>query len=531
MDLETDCIPLVRSHSLNGLVKDYLLRKPELNQFYKHSPDASGIREAIQGKSVFPPSQRKLLSDVLKEQYTQTGLLDKKREELIDALNNPNCFTVTTGQQLGILLGPLYTVIKIANAISLALQAESDNPGHRIIPIFWMASEDHDIEEINHFHYNHKKYVWNTSGSGPAGRLSTEGVIAVLKEALGEKHKLPAMQDFVDLCTAAYSKPTLAEATRYLTHHLFAETSLLILDADHETLKREFSTIMLSDIIGELSHKASRKAIDDLSETYKIQVEGREINFFYMAENYRERIERSSTGFSTVDKRFNWTADSLKDELFRHPEAFSPNVIMRPVYQEFILPNLAYVGGAAEVAYWLELKPVFDAHQVSYPILILRNSVMFLNRINHHRFNNSGLRPDELLLPLHELEKVNLHRHSNLDFNLANEKEELANWFEKLESKASQIQPSLGSSARAMKQRFMHQTQRFALKLIREAKKKERTGEHRVHEIYDHLHPNNSLQERVYCLPHFLEHYSFQLLGDLIKHMEPEGKHMLVFKY
>ncbi|MEZ5172378.1 MAG: bacillithiol biosynthesis cysteine-adding enzyme BshC, partial [Bacteroidia bacterium] len=444
---------------------------------------------------------------------------------------NPNCFTITTGQQLGLLLGPLYTVIKISNAISLALRAEADNPGKRIIPVFWMASEDHDIEEINHFHYKHKKFVWNTSGSGPAGRLSTEGVLTLLKEAFGEQHNLPAMQDFADLCTVAYSKPTLAEATRFLTHHLFAETNLLILDADHPALKREFSPVILRDITDELSYKASRKAIDELSESYKIQVEGREINFFYMADGYRERIERSSTGFSTVDSRFNWTADSLSDELSRHPEAFSPNVMMRPVYQEFILPNLAYIGGAAEVAYWLELKPVFEAHQVSYPVLILRNSVMFLNRVNHHRFKNSGLRPDELLLPLHELEKANLLRHSNLDYNLTQEKAELETWFEKLESTASQIQPSLGTSARAMKQRFLHQTERFALKLIREAKKKERTGDYRVHEIYAHLHPNNSLQERVYCIPHFLEEYSFQLLGDLTNHMVPEGKHMLIFKY
>jgi bacillithiol biosynthesis cysteine-adding enzyme BshC len=531
MELQSDCIPLVDNPSINPLIRDYLLEHQDLKSLYAYSPDFKGIQEALQQRKSFPASRRMILTDTLLEQYITLGLADEKRVALIESLRLTTTFTVTTGQQLGLILGPLYTILKISNTIALASELSKRNPENRFVPVFWLASEDHDIEEINHFVLNQRKFTWSSNQSGPAGRLKTEGIAELLIEAFQEHAEVPGMKSFIDLCNTAYRLPNLSQATRYLVHHLFADTDLLIIDADHPELKRQFSQIMFEDITKQVSYHKSRKPIAQLETSYHVQVQGREINFFYLSTGSRERIELSSSGYQTTDGQHHWSEAELLHEIGQSPEAFSPNVMMRPVYQEFILPNLAYIGGAAELAYWLELKPVFEAFEVPFPAVLLRNSAMFLNRVNHHRFVNAGLKNQDLFLSLHELEKKVVLSQSATDFSLKNETSDLETWFLQLTEKASLVHPSLERASEAMKQRFLNQTDRFAKKLIREAKKKERENGFRIHELYEHLHPNNSLQERVHCLPHFLEHYCSDFLRLLLENMHCEPASMVVFKF
>ncbi len=531
MELQSDCIPFVENPSINPLIRDYLLQHESLRNLYNYSPDFKGLGQSIEPRSSFPASRRMVLADVLLAQYQTLGLADEKRTKLIASLRHADTFTVTTGQQLGLLLGPLYTVIKIANTVALATEMKAQHPQKQFVPVFWLASEDHDIDEINHFSFNHQKFVWNTNQSGPAGRLKTEGIKELLGEAFEKFTDVPGLNQFIELCNQAYRLPDLSQATRFLVHHLFADTDLLIIDADHPDLKRQFSQIMFEDITKQVSYHKSRKPIAQLETSYHVQVQGREINFFYLSTGSRERIELSSSGYQTTDGQYQWSEAELLHEIGQSPEAFSPNVMMRPVYQEFILPNLAYIGGAAELAYWLELKPVFEAFEVHFPVVLLRNSAMFLNRVNHHRFVNAGLKNQDLFLSLHELEKKVVLSQTATDFSLKNETSDLETWFLQLTEKASLVHPSLERASEAMKQRFLNQTDRFAKKLIREAKKKERENGFRIHELYEHLHPNNSLQERVHCLPHFLEHYCSDFLRLLLENMHCEPASMVVFKF
>lgn len=531
MELQSDCIPLVDNPSINPLIRDYLLQHQDLKSLYAYSPDFKGIQEALQQRKSFPASRRMILTDALLEQYKTLGLADEKRVALIESLRQTTTFTVTTGQQLGLILGPLYTILKISNTIALASELSKRNPENRFVPVFWLASEDHDIEEINHFVLNQRKFTWSSNQSGPAGRLKTEGIAELLIEAFQEHAEVPGMKSFIDLCNAAYRLPNLSQATRYLVHHLFADTDLIVLDADCHELKQQFSQIVFQDITQQISYRESRKAIIQLEKKYHVQVQGREINFFYLSDGYRERIEATENGYQTTDGLNSWTKDTLREEIDLNPEAFSPNVIMRPVYQEFILPNLAYFGGAAELAYWLELKPVFDAFHVNYPVVLLRNSAMFINRVNHHRFLNAGLQDKDLFLSLHELEKKVVLNQTDIDFGLNKEMSELASWFINLNEKASLIHPSLETSSEAMKKRFVNQTEKFAKKLIREAKKKERDSGLRIHELYEYLHPNNSLQERVLCLPEFVLQFNSDIIQLLASKMIPEGKQLLIVKF
>ncbi len=524
-------IPVSETGKIQKLVKDYLDGAPSLKSLYEFEPSLDSFEKAMLLKRSFPIENREVLSKSLNQQYKESGLLNESLEERIKLIESEDTFTVTTGQQNGILLGPLYTVLKICNTIALAKELKERFPSKNFLPVFWMATEDHDIDEIRSVNVAGRKYTWETQQNGAAGRLSNEGLTDLLKLIKANLDENEGSKLFLEICQKAYELDDLSKATRYLVHSLFEKEGLIIIDADRKELKQVFAPIISNDIFNEVSFQESQKAINQLNRNYKVQVNGREVNFFYLREGYRERIEKTQSGFSTSDGRYIFSEEELKSEIENSPERFSPNVMMRPVYQESILPNLAYFGGGAEVSYWLELKPVFDAHKIAYPILLLRNSVMILDRTNHHRFTNNKLSERDLFLPLSILEKRFALQESEDDLELRAELEVLNQWLDRIEEKASRIHPSLIASAQAMGARFKHQTNRFSLKLIREAKRKERIGENRMKLLYDYIYPNGKLQERQESLLTYCHEFGPGFLDNLIKSQAPVGNSFILMFY
>jgi len=524
-------VPVSETGKIQKLVKDYLDGNPSLKNLYEFEPEMDSFEKAMLLKQSFPVRNREVLCQSLIDQYKETGLLSESLEARIKLLESDDTFTITTGQQNGILLGPLYTALKICNTIALAKALKEKFPSKNFLPVFWMATEDHDIDEIRTVNVCGKKYTWETQQTGAAGKLSNKGLTDLIQQIKAELSENESSELFLEICRKAYELNDLSKATRYLAHFLFENEELIIIDADRKELKQIFTSIISNDIFNELSFQESQKAIKQLNENYKVQVNGREINFFYLREGYRERIERTSSGFRTADSKFIFSEEDLKSEIENSPERFSPNVMMRPVYQETILPNLAYFGGGAELSYWLELKPVFDAYNTQYPILLLRNSAMVLDRTNHHRYNNSKLSAKDLFLPLSTLEKRFALLQAEDDLELKAELEILNQWLQRIEQKASKIHPSLKASALAMGARFKHQTNQFSLKLIREAKRKERIGENRIEQLFKYVYPNGKLQERQESLLTYFHEFGSGFIDDLIESQDPTGNSFVLMFY
>ncbi len=380
-------------------VVDYLNQEPTLKEFYQYSHDDEGYKQKI-AQRTFSQQHREILVKVLQQQYK--GILDTESlvAKNIEALAHENTFTVTTGQQVHIYLGPLYVVNKILSTIAKCRELAKQYPENTFVPVFWMASEDHDFEEINHLNLYYKKFVWEGEEGfeGAVGRLNPLSINNLREDINGVLNNDHEATKLLDLFTEAYTKfDTLANATRYVLNILFGEQGLVVLDADNIEQKQLLKTYITNDIFGTENVNAAREITEKLAEDYKAQIHPREINFFYLTPKGRYRVAKEDGVYKALDSDIEFTEEQLKQEIEQHPENFSPNVVLRPLYQEVILPNIAYIGGSAEVNYWLQLKTVFDANEVQFPIIELRKSLILLNEKTVQNINDLGFEPINFL--------------------------------------------------------------------------------------------------------------------------------------
>lgn len=356
---ETRCF----SSTVNRLLARDEKIKPFINQF----PNLKSFGEIISERT-FSGNRTELVS-VLKGQYqniTSSDLLNQN----IELLKNENTFTITTGHQLNIFTGPLYFIFKIVSAINLAKDLKIAFPNKNFVPVYWMATEDHDFEEINHTYLSGKKIEWKNNVAGATGRLATKTIIQALNDYKGVLGISKNAQKLLDIVSKAYADDkTLAEATRYLANELFGEYGLIIIDADDKILKSQFIDIIEQDIIQQNSFKNIEECSKKLAKIdIEAQVNPREINFFYLTDDLRERIVFEYGKYQVLNTEITFNEAELKKEIKENPERFSPNVVIRPLYQEVILPNLAYIGGGGELAYWLQLKSNFDFYKINFPL-------------------------------------------------------------------------------------------------------------------------------------------------------------------
>ena len=372
--MPTDCIRYQNSGYFSSLIVDYLDQKSSLNSLYNRFPTIENFEAQITEKEAnYNQENRKLLVAVLQKQ-NQNSTISEATQNNILALAQANTYTITTGHQLNLFSGPLYFLYKIISTINLAYELKAKYPQSNFVPIYWMATEDHDFEEINYFNFKGKKFRWNKESSGPVGRLSTEGLDAVFEVFAQELGSGSNAEKIKELFRKSYlGHATLTEATRFLANELFGQYGLVILDADSTELKRTLIPYIKDELENQTSFKTVQKSIEKL-ENYSVQVNPREINLFYIEDNLRERIIFEEDKYFVNNTKISFSKDQILSELENHPEKFSPNVIMRPLYQEIILPNLCYIGGGGEIAYWLELKAFFEAVNITFPILLVRNS-------------------------------------------------------------------------------------------------------------------------------------------------------------
>jgi len=171
-----DCIPFRETNYFSSLICDYLDENPKLKQFYNRFPNIDNFKEQIQEKqSSYSNLNRKTLIDILNSQYSKIES-SKLTQKNIELLFQENTYTITTGHQLNLFTGPLYFLYKIISAINLSKQLRKKYPNQNFVPVYWMATEDHDFEEINYFNYKGKKIHWNRESKGAVGELSTKGL-------------------------------------------------------------------------------------------------------------------------------------------------------------------------------------------------------------------------------------------------------------------------------------------------------------------------------------------------------------------
>ena len=348
--MPNDCVTYQNSGYFSKLIVDYLDEKSELQSLYNRFPKIENFQGQIDEKSKnFPFENREILVSALEKQY-ENFEISKSTSQNIQLLKLSNSYTITTGHQLNLFTGPLYFLYKIATTINLCKELKQKYPTQNFVPIYWMATEDHDFDEINYFNFKDQKFRWNRESKGPVGRLSTEGLDLVY-EAFSKEIGLGNNAKYLlDLFKKSYLEhQNLATATRFLANELFKNEGLVIIDADAKELKKLFVPYVKRELVEQTSFHKVNEILPKL-EAYNIQVNPREINLFYIQNELRERIIFENGNYTINNTTLKFSEKELLIELENNPENFSPNVILRPLYQEIILPNLCYIGGGGEIA-------------------------------------------------------------------------------------------------------------------------------------------------------------------------------------
>lgn len=530
--MQTQNIPFSQTNLFSKLILDYISNDENVKPFYNYEINIDAIEKTIADKQK-ENIDRKILVETIEKQYADVGVLHQHLKNNIDSLINEKTFCIVTAHQLNIFGGPLYYIYKIAQTISTCKQLKAKYPNYNFVPVYWLGSEDHDFEEINHIYLYNKKIEWQDKQGGATGAYSTQSIFPLIDEIktiLGENKYA---NQLIEIFQKAYSQPTLTQATRYLVNALFGECGLVVIDGNDKAFKQHYAEVMKDELINQNSIKLVVKQLEQLeAKGYKQQAFPREINLFYLSKNSRERIEfdASISKYTVLNTQYSFTKDEILQELQNHPERFSPNVILRPLFQQKILPSLAYIGGAGELSYWLQLKPVFDFYNVNFPLLILRNSALLIYDATSKKIEKIGFEIQDFFKETDELKKEFISKNTEEDIDVSIYKNEIETTFSKLQELTKNIDASLVNTVGAELQKSLQSIESIQKRLMKSLKQKNETELNQIEKIKSQLFPNNSLQERVENFSVYYAKYGQAFIVELIEQFDVYNKQFLLIQ-
>lgn len=480
------------------------------------------------------PQSRTVLVKALQSQYenVSTSQLTKQNIQLLE---HDNTFTITTGHQLNLFTGPLYFFYKIISTINLCKELKQQFPEQHFVPIYWMASEDHDFEEINYFNFKGKKVQWNRTASGVVGELDLDDLNHVFEAFASQLNTSSNAETLKQLFKEAYLEhQDLTQAMRYLVNALFKEYGLVIVDGNDSALKRLFIPYIETELTQQISFAKvtlANEQLNALDGNYKIQVNPREINLFYIKQGLRERIVEQEGVYRVHNSNITWNQTEILQELNEFPERFSPNVIMRPLYQEVILPNLCYIGGGGELAYWLQLKLNFEAQNVVFPMLLLRNSVLITTEKQKEKLKKLDVTINDLFLNQDDLMTKVTKAISKVAIDFSSQKAHLQQQFEALYALAEATDKSFKGAVAAQERKQIKGLENLEKRLLKAQKRKLNDHLERVKEIQNELFPNHSLQERNMNFSEFYLEYGNTFISKLISELQPLKGEFLILEF
>ncbi|MBC7874658.1 MAG: bacillithiol biosynthesis cysteine-adding enzyme BshC [Ferruginibacter sp.] len=526
MDCTSTRLPYRQTGAFSKMALDYIDQAAVLQPFFAHPPTLQGIQKAIEARKQFvtnlPGGQagREVLVRELKKQYEGVEITGKVKEN-IERLVSKDTFTITTAHQNNIFTGPLYFIYKIIHVIKLADHLKTLLPGSNFVPVFYIGSEDADLDELNHIYLGGEKLVWKTTQTGAVGRMKVDKQLLKLIGSMeGQLSVLPNGNDIINRVKEYYKEGIpIQDATFHFVNSLFGEFGLVVLLPDNAVLKKQMAKLFEDDLLHQTASGIVEKTAEKLEAAgYKVQANPREINLFYLKDDRRDRIAGLGAKYSILSTKIEFTKEDLLKELQEHPERFSPNVILRGLYQETILPNIAFIGGGGETAYWLQLKDLFDHYKVPFPVLVLRNSFLIVEKKWQEKISHLGFTVEDFFLPEPELLSRLVAKESRNETKLNGSLTELEKLYEAFKKQAAVVDSTLEKHVDALKQKTVYRLQELEKKMLRAEKRKFTDQQRQIHSIKEHLFPAGGLQERRENLSYYYAKWGKGFIEQLYKY-------------
>ncbi len=462
------------------LFADYTENKDFLRTFFGFPPEKEHITDQILLKSQsFSKEKRERLAEAIRASYGQIKPSPAQIKNL-ESLKEENTFTISCGHQLNLAGGPMYVAFKILTILRYCDFLNHEFPEYQFVPVHWLANEDHDLDEISAFTFFGQSHSFRPEGSGASGAVSARGLAGQMR----------SIRDMPSWMPEAYEAcENLNDATIRWLQHAFGESGLLVLDASQKSLKESFLPFALSELKEGWVEKEVLKQTERLEASgYKAQVYPRPINLFYLAEGERLRLERSSDGYQTHDGKYRWSGNEAVEFFTANPEKLSPNVAFRPLYSQLILPDVAFVGGPAEISYWLQLKTVFEKTGTPFPVLIPRFSGMYISSNQKGRMEKLGLSAEDLFLEEHQIRK----EITRMEW----QKPDLEEVYAGLISLCRETDPTLVPALKSELVKIEKQMEGIEKRMAKAAEQKKEQEISQIKNLLAKLFPDGGLQER-----------------------------------
>ena len=513
-------------NSIPKLIKDFLGKK--LDGFQNKTFDLDHFKNQMSEKqNSYSDDKRELLYNTIFSQ-NQEEQLSPKQLEFFFSLKDKNTFTITTGHQLNLFTGPVFFIYKILQTIKTAEFLKSKFPEQNFVPVFWMATEDHDFDEINHFKTREHYYEIKGNAGGDVGNIKIDETFFIQEFEKEFKDNLYGTELILWIKKAYQKGNSHTQAIRYLVNQLFAEYGLLTIDGNSKELKSQVKNVFRKELLSNQLFETTKTQREFLEKEYhKVQVNPREINLFYLTET-RNRIEKINKEYHILETDLKFSELEILNELENHPEKFSPNAVLRPAYQETIMPNLAYVGGNAEIMYWIELKDYFESINLPFPILIPRNSMLFLEEKTFRKIENSGLETQDFFGNFAEVINQKILDNNEIKSLLEQKELDLLNSFSEIKTKAEQTDKTFVNLVNAEETRQLKSFKRMQKRLLKAEKIKQSEKFDQMQNLFLKVHPGGTWQERVFNFSVFYADFGKQWIADSYQQMDVQKSELII---
>ena len=521
-------ISLKQLPGLPRLVHDYYYDYGRVGEFFDgdfRDPSAL-LRQAERAASRTLP--RGSLAAILTEQNRGYGCGPRTLAN-IQKIDRERACAVVTGQQVGLFSGPLYTIFKALTAVRLAERLSRSGAGP-CVPVFWLASEDHDLAEIDHVAVVDKENRLEEIRCGipsPEAKIPASKILlpAEISEAIGRLQDLTLDSEFkteiIEHLSDAYRPGrSFVEAFAVWMTRLFTPHGLIFIDAGHPGLKEIGKDVFRREIAEDSPATGTALAASDrLSQGgYEEQVHLHPgiLNIFF-AERERQTIQVGEGGFVVKESGRKFTKDELLTVAAEKPHVFSPNVLLRPLYQDSLLPTVAYVGGPGEIAYFAQTKGIYEAFHLPMPVVYPRQTVTILEKKIEHVLTKYGLTVPDLWRRADQIisDEAKKQIPTALSEALRLAALHLEQDLGSIQSEAAALEPTLRESTDLALSKMNQQLRYLETKINRASAKKNEIEMRQLDKAMTHLTPNHHLQERVLnIVPYFLK-YGYPLLDRL----------------
>jgi bacillithiol biosynthesis cysteine-adding enzyme BshC len=496
----------------HNLFLDYLYEFENVADFYKYN---------FRDKEKYPDIFRNILKSrnslnfniakLIEEQYNSVQSSSEKTKKNIRLLESPKTIAVITGQQLGLLGGPLYTIYKIITALKLSSQLNERFNDFNFVPVFWMESDDHDFNEV------HKVTVLNNDNNivtikykedvsddeirpGVGNLIFDDSIVEFINQLEQSLRNTEFKERIISGIKNIYQPGrTFKQSFRDLLHWLFDEYGLIIFDPSTDEVKQALKPIFLREINNFRAHTQKLVSVSaKLEDVYHAQVKVKPVNMFYHIENGRYSIEPVEEIFKLKRKRKQFTKEEIVNEINEHPERFSPNVLLRPITQDYLFPTAFYVAGPSEVSYFAQINPLYEFFEIEPPIIYPRSSATLIEKSVLSFMDKYDLTMRDVFLGTEQLKEKILSSvaENKIDDIFDNAVRNMNLIFDDLKEKLFTIDKTISDSTNRYREKVLFTLNELKSKAEKAHESRFEVLIRQISKVSNLLYPNENLQER-----------------------------------